>query len=94
MHSATNVRELMEKLHRTHRALRQSLNESAANGFRKTEPKEITARRAAFQSAFRQLFDDYLEPLDQRFRLGEKQAIDEVIEFLRIDVPAFICVYL
>lgn len=91
MGSAKDVRDLVKKLHAAHNALKESL--SNRRGFSSIEPKEISEQRARFQSAYRQLFEEYLQPLDLRFRSGEEEAVNEVIDFLVIDSPAFRCGY-
>lgn len=90
----TDVRKLMDKLHAAHGELKLALREYGTVGFAKHEPELITTKRKEFWSAYRRLFDDYLNPLDARFRSGDEQAIDEVIDFLVTDIPAIHCGYL
>jgi hypothetical protein len=84
----------MEKLHAAHGTLKQVSGEYETVGFTSHEPELIAAARKKFWSAYRRLFDEYLEPLDARFRGGDERALDEVIDFLATDVPAFRCGYL
>ena len=94
MSGTTEVRNLMENLHAAHCVLKQVLRDYETVGFTRNEPELIAAARKNFWSAYRRLFDEYLTPLDARFRRGDEQALDEVIAFLATDVPAFRCGYL
>jgi hypothetical protein len=84
----------MEKLHTAHGELNQALKEWGAVGFANQQPKPVIEKREKFWSAYRRLFDDYLYPLDARFRSGDEQAVNEVIDFLVTDIPAIRCGYL
>ena len=94
MSGTTEVRKLMEKLHAAHCGLKQVVRDYETVGFTRHEPELIAAARKIFWSAYRRLFDEYLTPLDARFRSGNEQALDEVIAFLATDVPAFRCGYI
>jgi len=94
MSKTTDVRDLMEKLHAAHSELKLAWREYGTVGFTKHVPELITAKRKKFWSAYRRLFDEYLDPLDARFRSGDEQALEEVIAFLATDVPAIRCGYI
>ncbi len=61
-------------------------------GFRKIEPKEITEARRVFLQTLEKLFDE-LEKYDRDFATGDSDAIDSIINFLEVDIPAFRCGY-
>jgi hypothetical protein len=94
MSRTTDIRELMEKLHAANNELKRVLREHGTVVRTKQELELITAARNKFHSAYRRLFDEYLDPLDARFRSGDEQVVDEVIAFLATDVPAIRCGYL
>ena len=94
MSKTTDVRDLMEKSHVARSELKLAWREYGTVGFTRHEPELITAKRKKFWSAYRRLFDEYLDPLDARFRSGDEQALEEVIAFLVTDVPAIRCGYL
>jgi hypothetical protein len=81
----------MEKLLSSHRELKQAIRETT--GFARQTPKLIETAREKLRSAQRRLLDDYLDPLGVSFRAGDEQAVDEVVDFLAIDIPAFRCGY-
>lgn len=84
-------RELVEKLYATDQELKRRLVQNIE--FTREELKEVRSLREKFRSVYSQLFDDSLEPLDARFHNGDEQAVDEVIDFLKVDIPAFRCGY-
>lgn len=94
MSKTTDVRKLMEKLRAAHSELKQALIGYRTVSVTKQEPGLITAAQNKFQSAYRRLFEEYLVPLDARFRSRDEEAVDEVIAFLAIDVPTIRCGYL
>lgn len=56
------------------------------------EPMSISMARQDFWDAFNRLFDGKLIPLESRFKINPQSAIDEIIDFLAVDIPAFRCV--
>jgi hypothetical protein len=82
MNKTTIVAELVEKLHVAYQKLKHTVSQAE---------REIAQRQ--IQAAHQHLFADYLQPLDARFRQGDEQAINEVIEFLAIGTPAIRCGY-
>jgi len=57
-----------------------------------TEPKTVTEARNLFLAKNDLLFSSKIEPLEIKFKKNPN-ALDEVIEFLSVDIPAFRCGY-
>lgn len=55
------------------------------------EPLGISLARQQFWEAFNRLFEDKLIPLESRFKINPSSAIDEIIDFLAVDVPSYHC---
>ncbi|HQU84133.1 MAG TPA: hypothetical protein PKY59_13445 [Pyrinomonadaceae bacterium] len=55
------------------------------------EPMSIALARKNFWDAFNLLFDGRLVPLESRFKINPQSAVDEIIDFLAVDIPAFRC---
>ena len=61
-----------------------------ANGIAYKAARSLSDRRDRF---LRELFENHLGPLYQDFILGHSDAVDAIIDFLEVDVPAFRCGY-
>ena len=57
------------------------------------EPESITRARDEFFLKHDALFGRKIEPLEKKFREDPNSAIDELMEFLAVDIPAFRCGY-
>lgn len=90
---------LMSQLHSAHQNfLRQGqkwkdgeLPQAAKDGANDREPENIVIARRLFSSAFNKLFDTKLIPLEARFQTDPASAVNEIIDFLAVDIPAFRC---
>lgn len=82
-----NFLPLVNSLYSANRNFRETLKKFG-QGFRKTEPKEITTARNIFWKAFEDLFNE-LGKYEKDFLAGDSDAIDSIINFLEIDIPAF-----
>ncbi len=82
-----NFSPLVNSLYLANRNFKETLKKFG-QGFRKTEPKEITTARSIYWKAFEDLFNE-LEKYEKDFLAGDSEAIDSVINFLEIDIPAF-----
>lgn len=58
-----------------------------------TEPKSVIDARNDFLAANDELFGLKIEPLEKKFEENSSKSLDEVLEFLSIDLPAFRCGY-
>lgn len=90
MATRERYRELLEKIRLAHRAHKETFR--AVGGWQARDSKGIAAARKTLDEFNKQLSFPYttqLEPLRERFLKGETPAIDEIIVFLEVDVPAF-----
>lgn len=89
----TSYRELMNDLHTSHTNFKNVWKSATKNGVaRKEDPATIIAREN-FWTAYRKLWDLKLTPLRARFLDDPTEAVEEVIDFLEVDIPAFRCGY-
>ena len=86
-----NFSPLVNSLYSAKQNFKETLKKFG-HGFRKTEPKEITAARNIYRKAFEDLFNE-LGKYEKDFLAGDSEAIDSIINFLEIDIPAFRCGY-
>jgi hypothetical protein len=90
----SELRESIQKLYLAHREFKEAWKIYLTG---KSPNKSLTTANAArnkFATARSFLFDIYLNPLAGRFLAEPNDAVlDEVTEFLSIDVPAFGCGY-
>jgi hypothetical protein len=93
MGKPASVRALMEKLHAAHQKLQRVRRENQDDSQHSSDATSLAAAQEKLLATYRRLFEDHLAPLDARFRSGEEQAVDEVIDFLEIDIPALRCGY-
>jgi hypothetical protein len=91
----------MEKAHLAHQDFRREWNDwqngKLARKVKKQlkghEPESVTVARNNFFDASNFLFNTKLAPLEIKFRTNPEAAVDEIIEFLSVDIPAFRCGY-
>lgn len=58
------------------------------------EPAEVKEARNAFFKANDELWNKLLYPLQSRFHTNSESTVDELLDFLEVDIPAFRCGYL
>lgn len=85
--------ELMEQLYLANQAFSKEWDAWKRDGLEGEQPKAVVDTRDKFWVALRHLFEAVLDPLRERFKADSSQAVDEVIEFLAVDIPAFRCGY-
>lgn len=85
-------RESVERLYTTHIEFKRAWEAYSPYWRTAVEPKEVTDARNKFLVALDALFD-MLGPLEKPFLAGEAKAIDAVLEFAEVDIPAFRCGY-
>ncbi len=59
----------------------------------KSEPESVTNARNNFFQKLDLLYSLKIEPLEKKFRDNPNSAMDELIEFLSVDIPCFRCGY-
>lgn len=59
----------------------------------RTEPKSVTESRDLFWAKNDLLFGSKIEPLEKRFEENPNESLDEILEYLSVDIPAFRCGY-
>ncbi|HUR97898.1 MAG TPA: hypothetical protein VMZ26_07470 [Pyrinomonadaceae bacterium] len=88
------LRALMQQLYDEHRTLRQEFDKWwRKGGTRSPEPEPVKAARNRFWYALDRLYKERLDSIWNGFAGGEANSIDEVIDFLEIDIPAHRCGY-
>ena len=90
--SANRLRELMQNLYDAHREFKKAFQDSIAN-WKGKEPLEVSSSRDKFWDALILLFGEIIEPLHDAFLADKITVLDDVIDFLAIDIPAFRCGY-
>jgi hypothetical protein len=86
---------LMERSLRTHEHFHKLFHQYfSKSGGRENEPAEVTEARNTFDKANNELWNNLLDPLQRKFHADPESAIDEVLDFLEVDIPAFRCGYL
>ena len=85
----TNFPRLVKSLHQATRIFHESWRR---NGYKRPEAIEVIDARNNAWSALSLLFNE-LERYEKDFLAGETWAIDAIIEFLEVDIPAFRCGY-
>jgi hypothetical protein len=97
----SQYRKLMNELHNAHQDFKKQWNDWR-NGklshkekleLKGKEPNSVTLARDKFRKYLSILLDTKLAPLKIKFSQNPVEAIDEVIEFLSVDIPAFRCGY-
>ena len=97
----SSYRELMEKLRQAgqsfHREWRDwqegKLSHREKLRLKGLEPENVTLARNKFYEALNLLYDTKLNPLDTKSQTNPPSAVDEIIEFLSVDVLAHRCGY-
>jgi len=87
-------RELMERIRQAHRlhadrwdaTYRETKNAGTAYAAAEKEQRLLN-------DLLKRLFLDHLEPVMTQFRAGDPDAIDSILDFLEVDIPAFRCGY-
>lgn len=85
---------LMERSFLAHQLFHKAWKENARMGVRDKETAEIANAREVFLAANDELWNKLLSPLQNRFSIDPGSAVDEVIDFLEVEIPAFRCGYL
>lgn len=85
-------RKSVERLYTAHAEFKRAWEAYRPYWRTTSEPQEVTDARHKFLAALDALFG-MLEPLEQPFLAGEAKAIDAVLEFAEVDIPAFRCGY-
>jgi hypothetical protein len=57
------------------------------------EPESVSLARDKFYESLENLYQTKIYPLESKFCTDPQIAVDEVIEFLSVDIPAFRCGY-
>ena len=97
----SDYRHLMENLYLAHQSFHRHWNEwqngslpqKVKKQLKGHEPESVTVARNKMLDALNLLFNTKLAPLEIKFRENPESAVDEIIEFLSIDIPAFRCGY-
>lgn len=91
----SNYFEMMNRAHKAHQEFHLIFAEYLKNdGRHKTEPPKVRQAREHFFSEYDRLWQNLLAPLIGSFQNDKSSAIDELIEFLDVDIPVFRCGYL
>lgn len=83
----------MQQLYGASQAFHKEWDAWSAAGLKGNEPPAVSQTRNKFWAALTLLFETRLRPLRQRFLADNLQVIDEVLDFLEVDIPAFRCGY-
>lgn len=86
-----NFRELFEKAYLAHTEFKKAWKVYEPYCMTTIEPKKVTEARNKFDKAIDVLYDSL--PLENLFLAGDSEAIDSVLDFVEIDIPAFRCGY-
>ncbi len=85
---------LMKQSLQAHKAFRGACDEIGLGGAENKESAAVTKAREEFLHANNELWSKLLYPLQNKFNIDRSSAIDEVMDFLEVDIPAFRCGYL
>lgn len=90
----------MQEAYLAHRNFKDEWNNWQSGKLKKTkkssgnvEPESVRNARNNFFQKLDALYSSKLEPLEKKFRANPKSAIDELVEFLSVDITAFRCGY-
>ena len=94
-------RRLMQEIYADHQKFSAEFNKWWNDNSRKKktgdgrwlEPETLTKARNELIQKLGILYETKLEPLEKKLHDEPNSAIDEIIEFLAIDIPAFRCGY-
>ncbi len=94
MADSKRYREILEKIREAHQAHSRAWNSIRSKTGNNTIAYQETKKE--LDELYRQLtflYSSLLDPVLKPFLAGETSAVDEVIAFLAVDVPAFRCGY-
>jgi hypothetical protein len=91
--SENRLRELMQNLHTAHQEFKKAWVAWERVGLSGKEPKEVSLTRNKLLEALNLLYSTKLDPLRNNFLRNGVYAVEDVIDFLSIDIPAFRCGY-
>lgn len=88
----------MQEVHLAHKNFNDEFNNwrnGWSNRYKREspEPKSVTEARNKVYQKLDVLFGSKIEPLEKKLNDHPHSAIDEILEFLSIDIPAFRCGY-
>lgn len=96
----SGYRDLMQEAYLAHRNFKDEWNNWRSGKLKKAkktkgnvEPESVANARNNFFQKLNVLYDSKIYPLEKKFRDNPKSAIDELIEFLSIDITAHRCGY-
>ena len=91
--TANRFRELMQNLYVAHQDFKNAWAMQHRSKLKNKKPSEVDLARNKFLDAMNLLFQTKLDPLRQAFLTDNISAVDAVIDFLAVDIPAFRCGY-
>jgi hypothetical protein len=91
--TANRFLEPMQNLYVAHRNFKKAWATQHRAKLKDKKPLEVDLTRNKFWDALNLLFQTKLAPLRQTFLTDSISAIDDVIDFLAVDIPAFRCGY-
>lgn len=86
-----NFQPLVKTLYGAHKNFKETWKKHYVN-LKKAEPEEVTKARGNFHTALDTLFNE-LQKYEKGFFAGETGAIDAILNFIEVDIPAFRCGY-
>jgi hypothetical protein len=86
----SDYQSLMRELKKSGEIFKQEINNWSKS---KPEPEPVTLARNKFWDDLTRLWDLKLDPLQIKFAENPINTVDEVIEFLSVDILAFRCGY-
>src|SRR5687767_224075 len=100
----SEIRELMLEVYKAHQDFKKEWDDWRHSGKKPAEhkrdkisagqePKKLSAARARLLSAFGNLWEQRLAPLQNQLLKDPHPAIDDLIEFLLLEIPAHRCGY-
>ena len=90
MASREHYCELLENIREADRVRKKAFDKMGS--WQSKDQKAVAKARKELDEFYRQmetLYAEHLQPLEKRFAAGTLLAVDEIIEFLAADVPAF-----
>lgn len=91
--SDKRLRHLLQDVYNTHVEFHKEIAKGHRWVEKGRERSEIVVARARFHDSLNILFVSKLDPLRNSFLADPQSSVDEVIDFLEIDIPAFRCGY-
>ena len=83
----------MQNLYDAHQSFHKAWAKGQTASWKGKEPIEVSSSRDKFWDALNFLFQVKLDPLRHDFLTDSVAAVDDVIDFLAVDIPAFRCGY-